>query len=45
VFLNACAWTLIGFALALVVGWAVFAPGRITYRGAMGAILSISPSA
>ncbi len=39
VFLNACAWTLIGFALAWVVGWAVFAPGRVTYHRVMGAIL------
>jgi len=39
VFLNASAWTLIGFALAWVVGWAVFAPGRITYHRVMGAIL------
>jgi hypothetical protein len=39
VFLNASAWTLIGFALAWVVGWAVFAPGRITYHRIMGAIL------
>jgi hypothetical protein len=39
VFLNACAWTLIGFTLAWVVGWAVFAPGRVTYHRVMGAIL------
>jgi hypothetical protein len=39
VFLNASAWTLIGIALAWVVGRAVFAPGRITYHRVMGAIL------
>jgi len=39
VLLNASAWTLIGVALAWVVGWAVFAPGRITYHRIMGAIL------
>lgn len=38
-FLNTCAWTLIGLALAWVVGRAVFAPGRITYHRIMGAIL------
>jgi hypothetical protein len=39
VFLNACAWALIGLVLAWVVGRAVFAPGRITYHRIMGAIL------
>lgn len=39
VFLNALAWSLVGFVLMWVVGRAVFAPGRITYHRVMGAIL------
>ncbi len=39
VFLDATAWLLIGLALILEVGRAVFAPGRVTYHRVMGAIL------
>jgi hypothetical protein len=38
-FLNACAWIIMGLVLIFVVGRAVFAPGRITYHRIMGAIL------
>ncbi len=37
--LNATAWTLISLILIVVVGRAVFAPGRITYHRIMGAIV------
>jgi hypothetical protein len=37
--LNATAWTLISVTLIVVVGRAVFAPGRITYHRIMGAIV------
>jgi hypothetical protein len=39
IFLNACAWIIIGLVLIWVLGRAVFAPGRITYHRIMGAIL------
>lgn len=37
--LNATAWMLISLTLIVVVGRAVFAPGRITYHRIMGAIV------
>jgi len=45
VFLNASAWTLIGFALAWVVGWAVFAPDASPIIASWARSCSISPSA
>ena len=37
--LHASAWSIIAVTLIIVVGRAVFAPGRITYHRIMGAIL------
>lgn len=39
VFLNATAWLMISLTLIVIVGRAVFAPGRITYHRIMGAIV------
>ena len=38
-YLDACAWILLGIALSYIVARAVFAPGQITYHRIMGAIL------